>query len=116
VEEGIAVPAYPVPWWAQLLLVVEAALALYYLLCGQIPAWLLVFLIVVLAPMGAIVLLVGAVFLGVLILTLSDMVALRVVGESLYAAPGALPWWFLPAQASMLGLLVLLIAYLIRRR
>jgi hypothetical protein len=82
---------------------------------NRVTLWLLIPLVIVLAPVGASVLNVGAMFLSVWLLTLYSMLSLRVIGSSGigYAETHPLHVYLLGYAAALL--IVALIVYLIRR-
>jgi hypothetical protein len=63
-------PLVGIPVWVLLLSVVLAAMGIWFSLRGRIPAWLLVILTVVLAPVGGLLLLVvfGVIYASVVAL------------------------------------------------
>ena len=50
------------PWWVMLLPVMAIAVCLYFALRNRVSLWLLIPLVIVLAPVGVLVLNVGAMF------------------------------------------------------
>ena len=112
----MAATAYGVPNWVLASVALAFALVLYYLLRKRVPLWLLIPLVIVLAPVGVLVAIVGAMFLTVWSLTLYSMLSLRI-----YGGVGIGYWETHPRQLYLLGvaavlLTVAVIAYLIGRR
>jgi hypothetical protein len=103
---------WPVMW----LPVIVIGVCLYFALRNRVPLWLLIPLVIVLAPVGALVLNMGAVFLSVWLLTLYSMLSLRVSGSFGlgYAETHPLQVYLLGYAAALL--IVVAIVYLIRRR
>jgi hypothetical protein len=107
------------PRWLLGLVALAVALVLYYFLRTRIPRWLLIPLVIVLAPVSVMVAIIGtmflSVFLSVWLLTLYSMLSLRVYGSVGigYAETYPTQVYLLVGAAALL--IVVVIVYLIRR-
>ena len=104
------------PWWVMLLPVMAIAVCLYFALRNRVSLWLLIPLVIVLAPVGVLVLNVDAMFLSVWLLTLYSMLLLRIYGGvtiGYNSQPYPLQVYLLEGAAALL--IVAVIVYLIRR-
>ena len=107
------------PWW----LIVLAALAfplvlyysLYYLRRRRVRSWLLIPLVIVLAPLGALAVIIDTVFLLVVVLTLYSMLAGYPPGQFMVGILFPSAWWVYLLEGAAALLMVAVIVYLIRR-
>ena len=107
--------AYGVLYWVLAPFVLAFALLLYYLLRRRAPLWLLIPLVIVLAPVGVLVVIIGTMFLLVVVLMLYSVLSGHESGTVGIKFSETYPLQVYVLEGAAALLIVAVIVYLIRR-